>query len=107
MHTAQHRSNRGGGLASYLHYATIPLGITLLIAGTTYFILSTTPRSSRLDMIHPHPGDIDERSYLRSNDHFMPSSALLHGPSDEYFTSSLVKQDDTRKNGDLLYPHLY
>ena len=108
MHTAQHRSSRGGQLAAYLHYATIPLGITLLIAGTTYFILSTTtPRSSRLDMMHPHPGDItDERSYLRSSDHFMPSSSLLHGP-DEFFTSSLVKQDDTRENGDLLLPSIW
>ncbi len=58
-------------------------------------------------MMHPHPGDIDERSYLRSSgDHFMPSSSLLHGP-DEFFTSSLVKQDDTRENGDLLLPSIW
>ncbi len=82
MHTTTHHRSR---LACYLYYAAIPLGITLLIAGTTYIILSSTPQSSRMDMMHPHPDE--ERSYLRSTtDHFMPSSSLLHG-TDEFFTS--------------------
>ena len=53
-----------------------------------------------MDLMHPHPDTTDERSYLRSSDHFMPSSSLLHG-TDEFFTSSL-KRDDIRENGDLL-----
>ena len=55
-----------------------------------------------MDMMHPHP-DTDERSYLRSNDHFMPSNSLLHG-TDEFFTSSSssLKRDDSHGNGDLL-----
>mmetsp|Transcript_18218 Transcript_18218/g.27946 ORF Transcript_18218/g.27946 Transcript_18218/m.27946 type:complete len:229 (+) Transcript_18218:80-766(+) len=96
MHTTTHHSSNGG-LASYLYYAIIPLSITLLIAGTTYIILSSTPQSSRLDMMHPHP-DM-ERSYLRNAEHFMPSSSLLHG-TDEFFTS--LKQDDSHEKGDLL-----
>lgn len=90
MHTTTHHRSR---LASYLYYAAIPLGITLLIAGTTYIILSSTPQSSRLDMMHSHPDH--ERNYLRSTtDHFMPSSSLLHG-TDEFFTS--LKRDDPQE----------
>ncbi len=92
--TTHHRSR----LASYLYYAAIPLGITLLIAGTTYIILSSTPQSSRMDMMHPHPDE--EKSYLRSTtDQFMPSSSLLHG-TDEFFTS--LKHDDSQEKGDFL-----
>mmetsp|Transcript_6336 Transcript_6336/g.9236 ORF Transcript_6336/g.9236 Transcript_6336/m.9236 type:complete len:228 (+) Transcript_6336:29-712(+) len=95
MHTTTHHRSR---LASYLYYAAVPLGITLLIAGTTYIILSSTPQSSRMDMMHPHLDN--ERSYLRSTtDHFMPSSSLLHG-TDDFFTS--LKYDDSQEKGNLL-----
>jgi len=98
MHATTHHNSNNRGLASYLYYAAIPLGITLLCATTTYIILTATPRSSRLDMMHPHHPDT-QKTYLRTTDHFMPSSSLLHGP-DEFFTS--VMENDSQQKGDLL-----
>ena len=84
--TSTHSSNRG--LATYLYYAAIPLGTILLLVSTTYIILSSTPQSSRLDMMH-NTYHQPNTHYLRTSsvntDHFMPSSALLHG-TDEFFT---------------------
>lgn len=83
--TSTHSSNRG--LATYLYYAAIPLGTILLLVSTTYILLSSTPQSSRLDMMHNNHQT--NTHYLRTSsvntDHFMPSSALLHG-TDEFFT---------------------
>ncbi|KAL7451512.1 hypothetical protein ACHAWC_003341 [Mediolabrus comicus] len=84
--TSTHSSNRG--LATYLYYAAIPLGTILLLVSTTYILLSSTPQSSRLDMMH-NTYHQPNTHYLRTSsvntDHFMPSSALLHG-TDEFFT---------------------
>lgn len=100
MHGTPPHSNIRG-LSSYLYYAAIPLGVTLLIASTTYVLLLATPQSSRLDLMH-HPDT--QKNHLRSSvtDHFLPSSALSHG-TDEFLTP-FFKPANTQEDKYLLPP---
>lgn len=54
-------------------------------------------------MMHPNHPDT-QKTYLRSTDHFMPSSSLLHG-TDEFFTSAM--ENDSQQKGDLLLPSIW
>ena len=91
MHgTISPNSNNNRGLATYLHYAAFPLGVTLLIATTVYIFVLSTPR---MDMIVDHPSKSQRnQQQLRSRSNFL---------------APLEEHDEFHQMNDLLLPSLW